>query len=94
MQAARHASVVPVIVREPLDGIIGGMHPGIEEDEEVQARNGDDPEQKPAERPEMRQRIPGWPESGVQKAFDPVEPPVENTLHCHHALLCSDPARW
>jgi hypothetical protein len=38
--------MIPMIVGQVLDGLIGSLDAGVEEDEEVDAADGDDPVEK------------------------------------------------
>ena len=70
MEAAHHAGVVPMLLRQVLDRLVGALDAGIEEDEQIDAADGDDPEEEEAERTELGERV-------ERRAEQPVERPLE-----------------
>jgi hypothetical protein len=56
----------PLIAGNVLNGLIGALDTGIEEDEEIDAAHGDDPEEEKSERTELRHRIERRTEQTVE----------------------------
>ncbi len=81
MQAARHARVIPMAIAQPFDRGIGVHDARIEEDEEVDAGRRDDPEQEPAQRPQLRERVRVRSEDRVAGALETIEAPAQIAAH-------------
>src|SRR3990167_2963123 len=75
---------VPLTVRQRLDRPICIGHAGLEKREQVEAADGDDPEQEEGNRTEVIQRIEPVAERRVEQRLDPHE------QRLHHALQKSD----
>ena len=70
MEAAHHPRVEPVGRGQVLDQFVGPLDPGAEEDEQVDAADGDDPEEEKAERAELGKRIESRTEQPIERPFD------------------------
>jgi hypothetical protein len=73
MQAAHHAGMIPVVMGEFLDREIGALDAGIEEDEKIDAADGDDPIEEIAKRAELGDRIHRRPEQPIERPLDRLE---------------------
>src|SRR5262245_41993389 len=81
MQAAHHARMEPVIGGDALDRLVGALDAGIEEDEQIDAADGDDPEEEEAERTELRHRVESGTEQAVERPLDELESAPEHAAN-------------
>ena len=91
VEAAHDAGVVPVVVGQVLDRLVGALDPGIEEDEEIDSADRDDPEEEEAERAELRERIERRAEQPVERPLDPLESVPQHAADDLHAGLMRAP---
>ena len=62
--------MIPMVVGQILNGLVGPLDAGIEEDEKINAADGDDPVEEKAERAELGERI-------ERRAEQPLERPLD-----------------
>jgi hypothetical protein len=73
-----------LIARDVLDRLVGALDAGVEEDEKIDAADGDDPEKEKAERTELRQRIESRAEQPVEWSLDQVKPGSKHFAYGFH----------
>ncbi len=93
MQAAHDAAQVPLVDGELLQRVVGVGHAGVEEDVDVDAADGNDPEQEPAQRTELHQRIQTRPEELLADLLQPQEQRAQSRFEQLHAIQCLRSAR-
>ena len=84
METSRNSGMPPLVGRERLYGGGGLLHTRVEENEELDAGGRYNPEEKPAEWPELGKRIPVSTEQDIQGPFRTVEPPAQHCTYAYH----------
>ena len=70
-----------MVVGQILDGLVGALDPGIEEDEKINAAHGDDPVEEKAECAELDERIERRAEQPLERPLDQLKAVPKRCAH-------------